>query len=278
MTDISIESLQFVIVLYKQKFSDCNSVNTLFKLYGGKNISILVYDNSPSPQEIAKSDSWEISYIHDVQNSGLGKAYNVAAKIAEKNNKKFLFLLDQDTSFPSESLEIYLDSIKQSPEVKLFSPILYIDTNLIMSPSKVHLKWGRFISSIEPGLYSFKDYVPVNSGMCIELDAFKKAGGYNENIKLDGSDFQFIERFSKIHKKFCVIDLRANQDFSLNDDNFNSVLHRYKIFLSDLHFFESHSLYDTLCYQRIKFVRTAILFKQFKKMIFLKLYFQSFFK
>lgn len=277
---MGISDIQFVIVLYNQDFYSSITYSSLLKNlkeYDEK-ISLFIYDNSPTAQILDRNeDTVRLEYFHDPSNSGLSKAYNLAAKIGERNNKTWLILLDQDTFFPEKSMSVYLDAIKEHPEVKLFAPILRISNGLYMSPCRYHYKWGKLISEVNSGLVQFDKLVPVNSGLCVQILAFNEVGGYNENVKVDGADFQFIERFKKKYNRFYILDLILEQDFSMFEEDFNKIISRYSIFLKDVKNFERHYWYDRLYYFRIICIRTLKLSLQTRNLKVIDVFFKSFF-
>jgi len=274
---MNYDQIQFVIVLYKIDIVESETFKSLVKPLLKFGCSLFVYDNSPVRQTSKiLEDTNEIVYVHDAHNSGLSKAYNLAAIHARNNNKKYLLLLDQDTLFTENSLNIYIDAFQKYPDIKLFAPILSIQNGKIMSPCKYQYKWGKLIDSINPGVYSLNQFVPVNSGLCIEVDTFFEVGGYNENVKLDGADFQFIERFKTKYKEFVVLNLRLFQNFSLFDDDISGVSARYKLFIEDLSNFETKSIFDKFWYQRVILIRTLLLTLRCKNIFFIKTYFNKF--
>ena len=274
---MNYDQIQFVIVLYNVDIEESETFQSFVMPLLKFGCSLFIYDNSPIRQTSKiLADTKEIVYVHDAHNSGLSKAYNVAAAHARNNNKKYLLLLDQDTLFPESSLNIYIDAFQKYPGIKLFAPILSIQNEKIMSPCKYKYKWGKLIDSISPGVYSLEQYVPVNSGLCIDLNAFFEVGGYNENVKLDGADFQFIERFKTKHKDFVVLNLRLFQNFSLFDNDISGVSARYKLFIEDLSNFETKSILDKFWYQRVILIRTLLLTLKSKNMCFIKIYFNKF--
>lgn len=275
---ILISDIQFVIVLYKCKLQDSITFNSLSTALKKENHDVrpdlYVYDNSPYKQDqFLENNNWTITYISDLSNAGLSLAYNLAASHALTLNKKFILLLDQDTEFPLHSIKTYLDSINDNMHVSLFAPILKIQNDKIMSPCRYVNKWGKLIDNISPGSQSLDNYVPVNSGLCINLKHYFLAGKYNENVKVDGADFQFIERFKKrIGKNFYVLNLMINQDFSLFDTDLNSVLPRFKIFLQDVKNFERENIMDDYYYGRIALIRTIKLLMQTRKRVVFEYY------
>jgi rhamnosyltransferase len=278
---MNIAEIQFVIVLYKQNLAESKSFlalkASLHKLQ--EKGDLFIYDNSPDRQDVAAATELEFKetiYIHDSANSGLSVAYNAASKHANLRGKKWMFLLDQDTYFPEDTLMKYIQAINLYPDFKLFAPILQIANGLFMSPCRYKYKWGKLMKSVEPGVYSFQDTAPVNSGICVNLDAFLAVGGYNEKIRLDGADYQFIERFKKTNKNYMVLDIKFHQDFSMFDTDETSLTSRFSLFLKDVKNFERDTVLDDLMYARLAFVRMLKLTLQTKSAKFLSLYLNSY--
>ncbi|SIS78339.1 Glycosyltransferase, GT2 family [Chryseobacterium ureilyticum] len=277
---ININDIQFVIVLYNETLNNSESFQTVTKSLNTLNItekaSLFVYDNSPIPQKLEEYEQWSTEYINDPKNSGLSKAYNCAAEYASQNNKKWLFLLDQDTEFPENALELYLRAMNKYESIYMFVPVLNIENGKIMSPFISKHKWGRFAKTIDPGIHYFNKTSPVNSGLCVRLDKFDEVGGYNENVKVDGADFQFIERYKRKFSSYYVLDVQGFQNFSLFESDINKVIKRYKIFLADVKRFETHETTDIFFYHLLALKRTTRLFLDTKKIIFFKIFFSNY--
>ena len=276
-----ITEFQFVIVLYKQSLAESRSFKALkrsLEMLQEKG-NLFVYDNGPVVQKSSAVTTVafeEVTYIHDPDNSGLSVAYNAAARHGQLRGKKWLFLLDQDTDFPKETLLTYLTAIQAHPEFKLFAPMLQIANGLYMSPCQYRYKWGKLMKSVEPGVYSLRDTAPVNSGICVNLDAFFAVGGYNEKIRLDGADYQFIERFKKQYDDYLVLDINFQQDFSLFDTDQASLTTRFSLFLKDVRNFERETFTDEVLYARLAFVRMLKLTLQTKSTKFFRMYLNSY--
>lgn len=270
---ILISDIQFVIVLYKCELKESATFRSLSADLANEKqsspVDLYVYDNSPYEQENSLlSPYWNITYKRDLSNGGLSIAYNQAASYARENNKKYILLLDQDTDFPLNSISIYLESINSNSDIKLFAPILKIEDGKIMSPCLYKNKWGKLIDHIVPGIHSLDNYVPVNSGLCIFLSDYFLVGQYNEKVKVDGADFQFIERFKKKRNaKFYVLNLEIEQNFSLFEKDLNNILSRFKIFLTDVKNFDRTNWKDNYYYGRIVLIRTIKLLLQTKKRV-----------
>lgn len=280
MINSILNDIQFVIVLYNETLENSVSFRDISKSINimdlENKVSIFIYDNSKEPQKINLNNIWEYEYFHDSNNSGLSIAYNTAAEFAKKNEKKWLFLLDQDTEFPDNTVQVYLKAIAENTKIFLFAPILKVKTGEIISPYKYSLKRRKRTQAIQTGLHDLSKTGPVNSGLCIGLNNFLAVGGYNNNVKVDGADFQFIERYKRKYSEYYVLDLIAYQDLSLFETDFQKLMFRYRIFLNDLSGFERFQKIDYLMFFLYGINRTVVLTLQTKKSDFLKLFFAKF--
>lgn len=279
---IDTDQIIGVIVLYNKRLKESETVISLNKSvqHSSVMLDMIVYDNSLlsdlTNSEVFIYDSLRIHYFHDASNPGVSKAYNFAAKVAKQLNKQWILLLDQDTTFPLESIEKYVQAIHQLPDIKLFSPILKLGTGNIFSPCRYYFKRGFGLKNITIGINSFQHISPLNSGMLIDLDSFGATGGYNENVKLDFSDFQFIERFKKMYSYFYVLDLICIQDFSNSETDAKKLNSRYMIYCRDAINCDRTSFWDGLEYFIVLFIRANTLAFRTKNPIFYKTLFQNY--
>lgn len=264
-----LDDLYIIIVLYKCPLIDSKSFKSLYQANTDSSVlDLFVYDNSPSSSyndSINKMPKFNIHYELNIKNEGLSKAYNQGAKQAVNLNKKWILLLDQDTIFDKDFLEEFNNSINYFKDIKLFAPILKLSNNKIFSPSVYFFKRGFSPRNIDKGINSFKMLSPVNSGLLIEIEAFMNVGGYNENVKLDFSDFQFIERFRKKNDNFVVVDTIGYQDFSDHQIDPQIALNRYKIYCEGAKACEKRSVLDHLQYFLITLIRGIKLTIRFKR-------------
>jgi len=203
-----------VIVLYKIDLDKSLTFLSLTKSlqYSTQQLDVLIYDNSPSPcYNEEKHNLWNITYVHDPGNGGLGKAYNKGLEHAKKIKKQWLLLLDQDTSFPVNTFRTFEKHL-MNDQNNLIVPLLF-SNNKIISPFSHFYGYGRPPKNLNPGSYSLNKFTAVNSGIMIKTKLFEKAGGYNSLIKLDYSDISFMHKLQKVDVKMTLIDLVCQQGF-----------------------------------------------------------------
>ena len=124
--DISLSNLLLCIVVYEKKVTECETFISLIKVLPKQVIiDIVIYDNSrlPDYEILSYKESYpqfNINYIHDKRNSGLGVAYNEASEIAATLKKELLSVFDQDSYINNDYFEVALSSICANPSINLF--------------------------------------------------------------------------------------------------------------------------------------------------------------
>lgn len=230
-----VNAILSVLVLYKTRLEDSKTFISFGNSLKARNLrmDIAVYDNSPTPMAADAeciTEPWTIHYLHDKTNPGVSKAYNKGLEIARKLNKKWLLLLDQDTSFPQNAVVEYIKAVQKNPDIHLFAPIVR-SRNKIISPCIYFLNKGFALHRVKAGVSHFKRRSLINSGILISAEAYEKAGGYNEKIRLDFADHFFIEKYKAVYNRFAVIDLKCLQDFSSDQQlTMSSALIRFSFY------------------------------------------------
>ncbi|MDR6941180.1 glycosyltransferase [Mucilaginibacter pocheonensis] len=231
------EGILAIIVLYRTKLSDSKTFLSLTEAlkFSDMKLDLFVYDNSPqyNIDSSFEHDNWQITFKPDINNGGVSEAYNQGADLAVEKGKKWIMLFDQDTTFPQNTINKYIEAITNYPEDKLFAPIMLVDSQNIVSPCHFRFMRGFYLRHIDVGPNSLNKLSIINSGMCIAVEAFKKNMGYNAQIKLDFSDHDFIKRFKKtVTDRFIVITLKVHHELSSSGKNsMNSDLTRFDYYL-----------------------------------------------
>lgn len=215
-----------IIVIYRCQLRDAVAYATFVRQ--NKFAHLVVYDNSPADyHQTEKNIPHEIHYVHDIHNGGLSKAYNYGATLAKELGYDFVLLLDQDTEFPADALQQYIAATKYH---MLIVPNVVLKTGLCFSP--VSSGWfGVRPVNLPEGVYSMSTYNAINSGCCVPVDLYWQAGGYNEAVRLDFSDYEFQRRLRNVSTSLYVLPLVARQDFSNDEQNKEKLLTRFHFFL-----------------------------------------------
>ena len=218
-----------IIVTYCTDYHSTAVYQNLIRFY--PDCQLLIYDNSPTSIN-KKYGNENQKYIHDATNGGVTAAYNAGASIAKEMGKSHIVLFDQDTIFNKDYLNILEADIRQHPDINLMVPAILYGKQKPFSPVRM-----TFLS-IQPvclgvGEYSLRDYLPVNSGACINLSAFEQVDGYNERIKLDFADFDFFQRLIPVSHKFLIVDSVAFQQFSNQETDIEKLMNRFRLYIAD---------------------------------------------
>lgn len=260
-----------VIVLYKVPL---NQSRTYLSLLKNLPISLFVYDNSPLPQHAASEFGPDIVYVHDPRNGGLSKAYNLAASYAMSKGKAWILLLDQDTAFPFNAIIFYQDAVERNPEIKLFAPLLKQADGSHFSPYTFKRRGN--LKFLRPGTNSFRDFSPVNSGMLISVTDFIACGGYNDRVRLDFADHQFIERFQQNHHDFFLMAMECVQDSSNEETDLNKLSVRFVMFCESASNCDIIGLHDRLYYFYIVFKRMLALMLRTRSLVFVRIFIKEY--
>lgn len=224
-----------VIVLYKQHINESSSLKTLSQSLAEHDevIDLVVYDNSPTFSTGINNFQYNknlkiVKYIPDKNNSGVSRAYNAANNIAKSLGKKYLLLLDQDTSFSLNFVKELAANIKAGYD--LLFPFLRSSENII-SPCNYILGRGSYlpVNRQFSGIHNIRKTNFLNSGAVISISLFNTTGGYDERIPLYFSDFNFFNRAKRHCKTYYVLNSFCEHSMASNDlSDTDKFLYRYK--------------------------------------------------
>ena len=271
----SFEDFIIVLVLYRTVLEECDSFKTLTRTVAGTGaIDLLVYDNSPvsqARQARFESEGIKVRYISDTNNPGIGKAYNTAVALAKKENKKWILFLDQDTQIATEMFDLYLEMVHTEQGMHIFATTLFGSDGRLISPSKYRFKRGFHLGFVPSGRVPLKKIRPINSLLLLSIEVFEQVGGYNEKIKLDFSDHEFLGRVEKYYEEMFVIQANNRHSLSSSDDsNLESIKSRFVFFCQGAHVAGSENPFSGIQYFTVCLLRAMKLGFKFKTPYFLK--------
>ena len=232
-----------VVVLYNPDENVKKNIDSYIN-----NLDILyVVDNSPEPNDNAKYyKGKKIKYISNHGNKGIAYALNVGAKEAIKEKSEWLLTMDQDSSFKDDSLSKMIGFLKELKTNNIMSSALnlkYDNLGVISALQRTRLNKDEKLKGIDYPL------VVMTSGNIINLDAYKKVGGFKYLLFIDAVDFEFCLNIKK-HKydiiQYNEAELNHNLGY-INEYNFlgktvyvtnHSAIRRYYITRN------RHYLYD----------------------------------
>jgi GT2 family glycosyltransferase len=227
-----------VIVLYKQTFSESESVQSVKSIfdsapYLSDYYRFIVYDNSPLP--CAETQPFDFEYIHDKSNEGLSKAYNFALAKAVDSGCEWLLLLDQDTVLNFRYFETQLKALGNiASDVAAVVPRIYLKNGKQISPISIHHRLNDFIRKGKAvGCGCQKDIGAINSATLVRADFISTIGGFPTMFKLDALDMWIFRCVYYNDFDVFVIDVNITHDLSIKSKKFVP-LARYEIIMQSM--------------------------------------------
>ena len=213
-----LETILIVIVVYRRHLKDSTTWQSLTEELTSlrSRTSILVYDNSLTPQAVPIYEFIDSHYTQDPANHGVSTAYNYGCRMAMQLKKEWLLLLDQDTRLPSGALVKYYEALQSHPAEILFAPVL-VDQKGIVSPFIYRRGGGVRIMHAPENSISIRKYKVVNSGILVKCSAFNAAGGYEPSLPLDFSDLAFLKKMTQVTENIVVVKTQCQLEFSGSD-------------------------------------------------------------
>jgi rhamnosyltransferase len=274
-----VPHLLAVLVLYNQKLTGSKTFLSLFGTLPGikKTVHLLVYDNSPTAMhtnaELDMADG-NFEYVSNTSNPGVSKAYNIGAQVARRLGCRHMLLLDQDTFFPKNAIDSYIEAIESETDY-LFVPILVCETK-IFSPCRNIFDVYCPMREIKAGRLPAKGLSILNSGMCVDVDAFETVGGFDESIPLDFADHDFFKRYRKHFESLLLLDIVCQHGFADKEiSNIDQAATRFGLYCKGARN-SIKGVNDMFSLLPQAFVRAVRLSVRFRSLRFLRLLLQAF--
>lgn len=271
-----MQKILISIIAFKEKFWETASFKSLQHMLRNhphhELISIYVYDNTDSEkwdilQEYQERQNIKVFYKHDSKNSGISKAYNEIGDYALQEGFNYIIFLDQDTYLPLNFYEQYKMIAKEG--VDIAAPLIY-ENDKLLSPSKYKFFRSFLYNNIETSKIELHNNSCINSGLLVKTDFFHRVGGYDETLRLDFCDHEFIKRAGNYSQYLHIIPIQLEQDFSTNTNPIDKALFRYDMFKKDIKSFKkinSNNVLITLCVDLPHLLRLTL---QYKSHLFIK--------
>ena len=240
------KGLFIVVVLYQNKWATSPILPILEQFLKQQRVGILIYDNSPSPQNHPFFQRKEVLYRHNGKNPGLAKAYNEAVTQA-KGVYDRLLLLDQDTHLTVDYLQ-EVASFVFDDTIAAMVPRLFSGQRQL-SPLSMEKIIGAHSQALLPG----KAEVPsmaMNSGTCISLDYLVASGGFNEEFPLDFLDHWFFYQLWQNKKTLWVSQCRMQHELSVLDYRHISFERYRSILQGEKHYYRDYQKDQWTVYRR----------------------------
>ncbi|OCB78712.1 hypothetical protein [Flavobacterium crassostreae] len=181
------------VIVYHPNQEELQNLST----YASKVNKVYVYDNTEASAcaFLRDQNNPKMVYYSDLENKGLSVRLNQACQQALADGFDFLLTMDQDSSFITANLDRYFEDITNFPNketVGLFN-LQYSDKNLVVDPREV-------LSQEVPTV--------ITSGSVINLKNYTQIGGFDENLFIDGVDFDYC--LAALKNGFKCIEFKNN--------------------------------------------------------------------
>lgn len=172
---------------------------------------IFIVDNSPNDNGNLVSQIPNSQYIPNFDNMGIAKAQNQGCQAAMDDGYTWVMTMDQDSNWQESEFSLYLSEIerltREDSSVVSFSPGTlqkkaggsFFDT--VKQQLKRHLFKKK---QTECSGFEYTDRV-LASGNIINLDAWKAAGRFNDDLFIDDVDYDFCYRLVRSGKRIVKI-------------------------------------------------------------------------
>lgn len=171
---------------------------------------VLIYDNSLISHAGDFIDAGN-SYISNLSNDGLSKAYNSMIEKAILEKADFLCLLDQDSDYVPEEIEKMISFLDTCFDK--------INDSVIIAPRSYTANSKR----VSRGDYITEVDFAINSGSFLQLRIIATTGlRYDEEIFLDGVDYEFGMQIKEAGYRTIVYEnsvLEQNLGYQIKDDD-----------------------------------------------------------
>ena len=137
------------------------------------------------------ADYPRIVLIENDENKGIARALNQIAECAEEYGYEWFVTLDQDSVMPKRSMDEYVP-YTQEDEIGIICPSI-VDRNMGAEYNPSHQETDEIEQCI-------------TAGNLVRLAAWKKTGGFSEELFIDGVDFDFCLKIRKAGYKILRVN------------------------------------------------------------------------
>jgi rhamnosyltransferase len=165
---------------------------------------VIIVDNSNNNNRQLADKIINSYYIPNFENLGIAKALNQGCVAAMATGYTWVMTMDQDSSWETDNLTAYLDTVKSlhetdshivsfAPETVSIKNIHSVLGDVKRSVLNTIKKQGSESSCKQNNEYEYVDRV-ISSGNILELAAWKAAGAFNELLFINDVDYELCYR------------------------------------------------------------------------------------
>jgi GT2 family glycosyltransferase len=219
-----------IVVLYRRPPHESASLCSLAQILKDhpeltRNISLVLFDNSPQSQQPEVELNCPLLYKHDPANPGLAAAYNFALNLAGQKQCEWLLLLDQDTSLTTEFMIELMECTRMLADRTDVSSIVpkLIVAGKIYSPAahfidqlRHQYRYWRSGPGVSGNVHGIQEgrLSAYNSGAALRVSALRSIGGFPAQFWLDYLDHAVFHTLHMSGYKMYVMRASVPHDSS----------------------------------------------------------------
>lgn len=188
-----------VVVLYNPSKNTLDNIN----LYIDGLDKLYVVDNSDKETDLEFKNK-KIEYIQNGENLGIAKALNIGANKAIKDGYEWLLTMDQDSILKEKDLDEMKDFITKMKSDDYLQKILSVKYDELALVSPLHMTVMDHNPEEVTGITS-PMYV-MTSGNIINLNIYKKIGGFKDWLFIDSVDLEYCLNIRKNNFKILRLN------------------------------------------------------------------------
>lgn len=168
-----------IVTLYNPTDKDIKNIDT----YVNDIDKLYIIDNTEgrdNKKRLPKNK--KIEYVFKNDNVGVATALNMGAKFAIRDGFKYLLTMDQDTTFKPDVIDKLKDVIKNTDMKKIGIVSPWLNTRL---------------QDKKPEEEFDDPHDVMTSGSILNLDIYKKIGGFKDWMFIDGIDIEYCMNLHK---------------------------------------------------------------------------------
>jgi len=265
---VSSSKIVFLIVLYKQKCHESQSLRTIVKQSNGE--KIYVWDNSPAPDsnfaDYKANLNADIEYHHHPQNISLATVYEKTLQYAYQSGYSHVCFMDQDSVFSQTFVDTLYSSIAKSAD-RVIVPRVYA-YNEMVSPA-CNWKWFGWKCDYDPNKIGKCFFSAINSGICVPVPLFIKLKfTYLKGLRNYGTDVYMFEFIKKNNIAIVVSEEIIEHDLTFHKNNVSSekIISSYIEHMTAMEVVFSRGVMKPMfwCYRAIHGLKVALIRKNLK--------------
>jgi rhamnosyltransferase len=179
-----------IVILYHPSINTLRNIQSYAQSVG----KVFVFDNTEGERSIinkALCEEPNIDYFHDGENKGIAERLNQGAKQATQEGFDWLLMMDQDSQFQDNAINLYFDCIKKYTSI---NQVALFGTNFSRDE---HLSTFTTIPK--------EVDVMITSGTILNLHLYQVIGEFDEALFIDAVDVEYCLRAKKMG--YSVIQL-----------------------------------------------------------------------